>query len=420
MRALASLALFGTVLTACASAPPAGAAAAPPSAANEAPSAAPARVDVGALVREVEARGLSVFGERELEGAFAKKGNVAVSWFAAGLTAIVADAAVAPDPNAFRRFAPVVSTAAACFGAALIEHRVVLPESAPPSRDATAVTALLTPGQHRGVDDDPSAAIVCAAAYSPIRSVATPSMRDLRPVSPSEKAWPHIEGTRLVQSTAFIHPRFARCADVSVDFHACGEPPPNTADLLARAASGDAGAPPGIEITARAHVERAADATLFAVGVDQPGVPLRGRRAQTLVLALPKSSCDGSLERLAGSLAARARDVVAKPRDEDVRVRIPDIATKSDFAAKVAPPVDAMLVSATVHTELCPSRPVSSAGPPRAVFDRPFAYAVIDDETRAVLVVGRFSELDRTRREAATGSAGKGGAGRLAPIGGGR
>lgn len=371
---------------------------APVSASASSRPAPPTAQELRALALEVERRGLATFGPNGLADAFAVSGNVVVSAFSAGLTSIVGEASLASTPSSYKRFAALTNTAAACFGTVQLSHRVVLAPGASTHAEATDVTWLLSPGHHRG-REEPAGSLACAYASSPLSLLDhAPTIADLVPASERTKTTPSMSGARLARSLTTGLPNFAQCGRTSAEFRACGEPEPQPIDLAKAARPDDP--PNGIRVRARGHIDSSRDATVLSLPVDLLGKGVRASRKQTLVLVLPASSCDGSLERLAPSLAETARTATSAPQNTELSVVLPDIATVFDVAAKAPAPLDGLLLTTKMYSPIC-SVPASAPIPPdvtRVALNRPFLYAIVDDDTGAVLLLGRYSQREHAAR----------------------
>ncbi len=380
-----------------------------PATASSRPASSATAQDLRALALEVERRGLATFGPNGLADAFAVSGNVVVSAFSAGLTTIVGEASLASNPSSYERFAALTHTAAACFGVVQLSHRVVLAPGTSTHKEAIGVTSLLSPGHHMG-REEPASSLACAHAYSPLSLLDhAPTIADLVPASERTKTTPSMSGARLARSLTTGLPNFAQCGRTSAEFRACGEPEPQPIDLAKAARPDDP--PNGIRVRARGHIDSSRDATVLTLPVDLLGKGERASRKQTLVLVLPATSCDGSMERLAPSLAETARGAAASPKNTELSVVLPDIATAFDVEAKAPAPLDGLLLTTKMYSPMC-SVPASAPIPSnvtRVALNRPFLYAIVDDDTGAVLLLGRYSQREHAAR--AHGASGGGGGG---------
>jgi len=356
--------------------------------------------DLPSLAREVEQRGLAALPGGSLERVFAAKGNIAVSPFGVGFTELAAEALSSPSPGSYRRYAALTNTAAACFGAVSIEHRIVFAKSVVVSHEANDVAWALSPGEHMGLGtDEPAGVAHCAATYSPLSSIGSePSIRDLLPAAQIHPGLPALAGERLGRSLVVGHGWFSHCRDTEVTFRSCDEPPPSSPEENLSRLSDDE-APQGIEIQARARVEQAEGSTIIVLPIESAGLSEREQRHQSFAIVIPTHACEGPAT-FDAALSDRLRAAAKAPRDIDVSVVMPDIASTLELGAPAPAPLDGLLVSAKMFTTYCGSFPSSPlpAGTKRITLAHPFLYAIVDDDTGALLLVGRFSNIDRKKR----------------------
>ncbi len=342
------------------------------------------------LASEVERRGMRALPGGDLRVLSGATSNAVVSPFGVGLTQLAAEAALGDRPNDYRRYAALTHTVAACFGAVSIKHELAFAKDV--DQDAKDAAWLLSPGSHRG-RDEPGPVSRCAPVFWPVTKVASPTTADLLRSDELLRGVPALAGARLGRSLVRASLRFRKCRDTNAGFRACGEREESMAERLT--SSGES--PPGIEVAGRAHVEEGPDESIVVVPVDAPGITEAERRPQSLVVVVPKRPCEEPRRTFDDALVSRARAAVKAPRDVELRLNLPLVSTETDVAAAAPAPLDGLLVSAATYVSACgvtSARPAEK-GTRRVRVEQPFLYAVLDDATGAVLLLGRFDKLDR-------------------------
>jgi hypothetical protein len=405
---LASALVALACLSACGSAPSKDAAPpAPASSANDASGSREKTPDLAALSAEVERRGQAALPGGSLATAFARKGNMVVSPFGLGLTRVTAEALLSSTPSDLERFTALTHTTASCAGSVSFGHAFAFSREVAVQDEADKLAWRLSPGQHL-LFDEPGTNTQCATVYSPLfRTDVAPALDDLYPGERGavREPVPGFAGKRLGLSRVFALVQLRPCRAATPAFRACGQP-----------ASGEDSSPPnllappkplplGIEVRTDARVLHQDGATLVSLALERGGVSTSSRRKQSFVLALPDAACESVPFVPSPELVRAMVRAAGAPRETKLRLQLPRIETSTRSTVLAPSPLDALLVSTELHTAICqpsPAEPVPE-GMTTIAFNRPFVYALIDDDTQTLLALGRFDELTSFERQTPLG-----------------
>ncbi|MFO0757624.1 MAG: hypothetical protein U0359_14100 [Byssovorax sp.] len=330
-----------------------------------------------------------------------------ISPFGLGLTRVAAEAVLAPTLDEARRFVPLTHSTASCSGAVWFHHRLLFNRAVPVRDEGDKLAWALSPGQHLGVEE-PSSSQRCVQVYSPLdRIEGQPSSKPMLRVEELDIPAPRIElsGGRLGLSRVNAQVRFPVCRAATPAFQGCDAKPADSSALRPGLLDPPGPAPLGMEVRAEAQVVKEGGVTIVALTLDALGVPASVQRKQSLVLALPEAVCEEAPRSPSPELIAAMKRAAIAPRATAVRLLLPEIETSTLLAAGAPAPLDGLLVSATMRTLSCQASPAAPLpeGVTTIAANRPFYYAIIDEATQTLLLLGRFDELTRFERRSPLG-----------------
>lgn len=374
------------------------------------------------IAERLETRARAVFGGG-FEEPFRRPGDVAISPLSVGLTFTSAEALFSPEPFDDEPLTAWVHDVVGCF---MVSQRnlFALSPGTPVHPGGNKVVwrlmggsdAPTRPGCPRLFLGDPFSSSFDAGIPERVPTSLAWLDEAERPLSSTSLSGLPLRGPRIGRSTMVVNLAHAWARERWGGFRACedltaeGQRSATVDERIERLLRPDAPPiggdgraprapfPTGLEIRTTGNVVRGETEQIVVLPIPHT-IREDARRPRSLVLVLPDEPCPAEGLTFDEALRGRVARAVAAPRATKMQVVFPRIQVETTLLLAQPAPLDTFLASAALFTH-----PINATQPPPRdhflrseapaghldlLVDRPFLFAVYDDETQMPLLLGR-------------------------------